>query len=67
MKGLKAVAKKSKDFFSNGRVDRLPLYYSIKEDKVFTESGKDRECVTFLIRENTAEEIEKAVKRWLSI
>ena len=61
MKGLKAVARASKG------CRWLPLYYSITQQKAFTEDGEGRSLVTYLIRENTEKEIENAVVRWLNM
>ena len=41
------------------------IYYSVKEQAVYTRPGKNRWHVTTLLRENSPEEIEKAIKRWL--
>ena len=80
MKGLKKVAEASQSIVP-GR-DFMPLYYSIKEDKVMTlifrpnhekqieeleDDISDAYHVTDMIRPNTEKEIEEAVKRWLSM
>lgn len=41
------------------------IYYSIKEQAVYTEAGNGREKVTYLLRKNSVQEIEEAIKRWL--
>lgn len=61
MKGLKHVANLSK---TN---NRLPLYYSFTTDTVYTESGKKRFFVTYLINENTTDDIKHCIERWKSL
>ncbi len=61
MKGLKRAADRSKT------TARLPLYYCSETDTVYTEGGKNRDFVTFLIRPNTADEIKAAVEHWKRI
>ncbi len=41
------------------------IYYSITENAVYTEAGKGRYMVTYLLRKNTPEEIEEAIRRWM--
>ena len=43
------------------------IYYSVIESAVYTEDGPGRWFVTELIRKNEAQEIEKAVRRWLAL
>lgn len=48
----------------------LPLYLEYGMNFTYilhTKDGKDRSYVTSLIRRNTEEEIEEAVRRWLSM
>lgn len=60
MKGLKALAKKTKE-------GKTPLYYSIREDAVSSKPGTGWYHITDLIRENKAQEIERTVKRFLGV
>lgn len=60
MKNLEIVAKQS----GNGIT---PLYYSIRENAVYTEAGEGRYYLTDLIRKNTEKEIEVTVKRFMSM
>lgn len=60
MKNTKQVSNESKKGITH-------LYYSIKEDAVYTEAGKDRWYLTDLIRYNTENEIEETVKRFMSM
>lgn len=60
MKNLKEVARESEKGVT-------PIFYSIKEDAVYTSDGGGRYYVTDLIRPNTEEEIIEAVKRWLAM
>lgn len=57
MENLKKVAEASK----NG----CKLYYSIRENAVFTTEGEGRYFLTELIRENTPEEIQKTVYKFM--
>ena len=60
MKNLKTVARASEKGVT-------PIYYSIKEDAVYTKDGDGRYYVTDLIRANSEDEIVRAVRRWLSM
>ena len=64
MKGLKAVAMATKGINWD---NRIPLYYSIEKQTVYTKDRKDRCFVTWLINECTEKDIEKAVNRWLNM
>lgn len=64
MKGLKAVAMATKGINWD---NRIPLYYSIEKQTVYTKDRKDRYFVTWLINECTEKDIEKAVNRWLNM
>ena len=64
MKGLKAISKLTEP---RGCGQRTPLYFSIKEDKVYTEPGDDRFFITYLINPNTPKDIEETVKHILSL
>lgn len=65
MKGLKTVSTESKQAEIFGRV---PLYYSITNDTVSTNKKNDSfYFVTYLIRENTPQDIKEAVNRFLSM
>ena len=57
MKNIKKVSNESRNGIT-------PLYYSIKEDAVYTTDGKDRWHLTDLIRYNTEEEIIATVKKY---
>lgn len=64
MKGLKAAAMATKGINWD---NRIPLYYSIEKQTVYTKDRKDRYFVTWLINECTEKDIEKAVNRWLNM
>lgn len=65
MKGLKTVVNASKNA-TNYPFNRVPLYYSIQEDKVSTEGLNDTYfLVTYMIRENTSDDVKSAVNRYL--
>ena len=59
MKNLETIAKNSQS--------GTKIYYSIREDAVFTDSGQGRIFVTELIRHNTEQEIMEAVRRFLAM
>ena len=60
MKNAKEVARLSK-------YGGVPLYYDVKNDAVYTKNRADRYLVTFLIRENTEEEIVATVRKFMSM
>lgn len=60
MKGLKAVANKTK----SGRTE---LYYSIKENKAYTESGDGRHFLTILLTPHTPKMIEDTVHQFMNL
>lgn len=60
MKNVDAVAERSKSGVT-------PLYYSVKEDAVYTSDGDDRYHLTDLTRENTVEEIVETVRYIMSL
>lgn len=60
MKNLDIIAKESAKGVT-------PLYYSIRENAVYTEDGEDRYYITELIRKNTEEEIKRTVYRYLAL
>ena len=60
MKNLKEVAEQSRQGIT-------PLFYSIRENAVYTEEGDGRYYLTDLIRENTEQEIKDAVRRFMSM
>ena len=64
MKGLKAIANKTKDL-SGYPFRRLPLYYNISSATAYTEEGKDRFFIGYLINENTPKDIEEYIRRVL--
>lgn len=61
MKGLKAVSNKTKRINYSSRV---ALYYSPSKDTVSTTAGEGKILLTYLIRENTPQEIEETVNRF---
>ena len=70
MKGLKALSDKSKKACVGNSIpigQWIPVYYDIKKDTVYDKPGVGRYQVTSLIRDNTPEEIEQAVERFLSM
>ena len=60
MKNLKTLSQKS----SKGTT---PLYYSIRENAVYSTPGDGRYHLTDLIRYNTEKEIERTVKRFMGV
>jgi hypothetical protein len=66
IKNISAIVRKTKSIDGN-LVTRIPLYYSIRESKAFTESGEDRCFVTYLIRPQSGDEIKAAINRWLNM
>lgn len=60
MKNVKDVARRSKSGIT-------PLYYSVREDAVYTTAGDGRYHLTDLIRENTEKEIVEAVRKYMSM
>lgn len=60
MKNVKEVAERSKS-------GTTPLYYSIREDAVYTTEGDGRYYLTDLIRENSEDEIVRTVRRFMSL
>lgn len=63
MKNLREMSHKTECCPALGTV---PLYYSIKEDAVYSEDGEGRFYLTDLIRHNEPEEIEQTVRKFLS-
>lgn len=59
MKNLQEVAEQSKR--------GCPLYYSVKDDAVYTTEGSGRYYLTDLIRENTEQEIVATVHKYMSM
>ena len=59
MKNLNEIAAESRK--------GTQIYYSIREKAVYTKDGDGRYFVTELLRENTAEEIKRAINRWLAM
>ncbi len=64
MKGLKKVSEATKGI---NYASRIGLYYSIEKDTVYTTSGEGRHHITYLIRENTPEDIKEAVERFMRL
>ena len=60
MKNLKQIAERS-------RQGVTPLYYSIREDAVYSEAGDGRFYLTDLIRYNSEDEIAETVRYFLSL
>lgn len=74
LNGVDKVAQASQNIVQNNRNTWLPIYYDIKNKTVLTEDDykklKDKKLifkVTELIKPNTAEDIERAVNRALSM
>ena len=61
MKGLKAVARATHNIVQKDKTTWVQLYYSIKEDKVFTKPGEGRYYLTNLLNVNTEKDVEEAV------
>lgn len=64
MKNLKKVSKATQKATARDRWTWVPLYYSIKNDAVYTTEGDDRLKVTELINPNTEQEIRETVEAW---
>ena len=64
MKNVASVVKKTQSILCEDRTTWLPLYYSLAGDAVYTEDGKGRYLVAWLINPNTSADIKKAVERW---
>ena len=64
MKNLKKLSDQTNFIILHGAV---PLYYSIKEDAVYSEAGEGRFYLTDLIRYNTEDEIAETVRYFLSL
>ena len=67
MKGLKALAQATQNILWNDKSTWIPLYYSIREDKVYTKEGENRFFITNLINPQTEKDIEKTVNFGLSL
>ena len=61
MKGIQAIVKKTKNATYNNPV---PLYINYEMDTVYTTAGSNRFFLTNLIRENTKEDIMRAINRF---
>lgn len=57
-------AKKASETSRSARMP-MPIYYNTATKTVYTRPGEGRCHVTDLIRENSEQEIEEAVRRWL--
>lgn len=66
MKNAAKVSEKSKNIVTRDRSTWLPLFYSFKDDAVYTIPGNDRFHVTDLINYNTVEDISSAVTRFIN-
>ena len=64
MRNLKQVSEKSKSIKCRDRTTWLPLFYSIKDDAVYTEPGEGRIMVTRLINPNTEKDIQETIENW---
>ncbi len=64
MKGLTALANATQKIDCKDKSTWIPLYYSIKEDKVYPFDGEGRWFVTNLINPQTEKDIENTVKWW---
>lgn len=60
MKNVRSVVRATKK-------GRTPLYYSPKENAVYTEAGRDRFYLTDLLKPHTAEQIKKTVDYFLCL
>lgn len=60
MKNLKRLSEQS-------ATEITPLYYSPKENAVYSTDGEERFFLTYLIRKNTPEEIEKTVIKFMAL
>ena len=67
MTGLTEVAKASKKIRQEDPRTWLNIYFDFKEYNVTTIETDDRFFVTSLIRENTPEEIEEAIREWMAL
>ena len=68
MKNVNKIAQLTQNTRSSDRNSWVILFYSFKDDAVYTEeNGKGgRYFVTFLINPCTASDIKEAVKRWMN-
>lgn len=67
MTGLKEVAKASKKIRQEDPSTWVIVYFSFKDNRAYTTGGEDRFYVTKLIRENTPNEVEQAIRRWMAL
>lgn len=65
--GLKEVAKASKKIRQADPNTWLPVYFSFENNRTYTTDGEGRFFVTKLIRENTPDEVELAIRRWMAL
>ena len=61
MKGLKTVSNATQKTNSKDKSTWIPLYYNIKEQKVYSQEGDGRGFLTYLINPVTPKEIEDTV------
>lgn len=65
MRNVKSVSKRTSGI--GATVSSMPLYYSVRDDAVYTEPSRGRFFITDLIRPNSEREIINAVKYFLSL
>ena len=65
--GLKEVAKASKKIRQADPNTWLPVYFCFENNRAYTTDGEERFFVTKLIRENTPDEVELAIRRWMAL
>lgn len=63
--GLKEVAQASQRIEQTNPRTWMPIYFNMWEYEVTPDPTRGSHLVTKLIRPNTEEEIEEAVRRWL--
>ena len=59
-----SISKESQKITCKDRSTWIPIYYSIKEDQLFTADGPGRYFVCNLINPNTEKDIADAVDAW---
>lgn len=64
MKNLKEIAKLTEGINQKDRNSWIKLFYSMKDDAVYSTEGEGRFLVTNLISANKPEDIRDVVERW---
>ena len=67
MQGLDELAIATQNIEVNNKATWIPLYYSIREDKVYSEEGSGRFFITYLITPQTESDIAEAVRFGMSM